>query len=38
MIKYCFDNQISHATVAFIGDFLAKAAKGSSRELVSLIL
>lgn len=37
MIKYCFDQKIAHATVVFLGDALARAAKGSAKDLIQLI-
>lgn len=37
MIKYCFDDTIAHNTVVFLGDALARAAKGSAKDLVQLI-
>lgn len=37
MVKYCFTADIAHKTVVFLGDFLDKAAKGSAKDLVSLI-
>lgn len=37
MIKYCFNDKIAHSTVTFLADSLEKAARGSAKDLVSLI-
>ncbi len=38
MVKYCFDEySMSHTTVLFVTDVLARAARASSKDLVQIV-
>jgi len=37
MVKYCFDDELSHEFVTYMGDLFAKAAKASLTGLIQLV-